>query len=723
MKLQWNILRRLSGNNRGSGIVVVLVSMACIALMGASLLFMSYTAVRMRATERQASRDFYSAETAMDELRAGAQSIASDALGKAYKTVLTTYSEGGQIDEDFADAYVEELEASSLLTLSGTSYDLDVLKAYVSTPPSGVVDVYCPDVTPIAVKDHSGVITLKNIYVKYTANNGYTTTISADISFGRPDFAYILSGNSLTGLPEHALIADKALNHIGDNSTIQIDGSAYVGSMNLQRAGSKLTISDGTLVCANDAVISGKTTGGRLVTTNNVKLWAGRIEVTGGGTLNLNGETRVQDDLELAGGKSSATLTGSYYGFGDGTTPTSTDIPANYSSAILINGLDCTLDISGLNQLMLAGRSYISDSLYSGHGTVNAATRVGMLESIAVRSDQQMYLLDPADFEVDIDNDGDFEPVDQNPFIVTTTGLLNQGAGGYTRIRLTSEAQERAVQYDYKLTARQYAFPGDQQVVYCFMEFTKLNAENAYFEELFAKNKSQINSYLVNDAEVDGAGNPQPAQYSKLNASGSNTYGYAITGSGSATDPYELSQPTRTQFYPTGMRSTFSQLKKTLIDTNTRVDENTTPYTYIVNTRAISEMTNTEATPNGGVMKKFYIDGNVVGIVVDGSYSITSTAPSTLRLVIASGDVTVSADYNGLVISGQNINLSGNGVDIIHDDGGVVAAIEHATATDNDKLIDYLLHGFNNDEDAVEAGGVEGWDLDALVTYKNWTKN
>ena len=27
MKLQWNILRRLSGNNRGSGIVVVLVSM------------------------------------------------------------------------------------------------------------------------------------------------------------------------------------------------------------------------------------------------------------------------------------------------------------------------------------------------------------------------------------------------------------------------------------------------------------------------------------------------------------------------------------------------------------------------------------------------------------------------------------------------------------------------------------------------------------------------
>ena len=115
MKKQWNILRRLSGNNRGSGIVVVLVSMTCIALMGASLLFMSYTAVRMRATERQASHDFYSAETAMDEIRSGAQSIASVALGKAYKTVLLTYSEGGQMNQLFADAFVKELKTAGSL--------------------------------------------------------------------------------------------------------------------------------------------------------------------------------------------------------------------------------------------------------------------------------------------------------------------------------------------------------------------------------------------------------------------------------------------------------------------------------------------------------------------------------------------------------------------------------------------------------------------------------
>ena len=708
MKKLWNILNRLSGNNRGSGIVVVLVSMTCIALMGASLLFMSYTAVRMRATERQASRDFYSAETAVDEIRAGAQSMASEALGEAYKTVLTTYSEGGQMNQRFADAFVDELKKTGLINNNESRYDPDILFRYV-TNRAGVT------VTGGGTVDNDDLnkLVLEDITVTYTANNGYTTTISTDISIGMPEFAYVLSGNSLTGLPEHALIANEKLMHTGQNSTIKISGSAYVGSMDLQTAGSQLTISDGTLVCANDAAISGYTSGGRLVTTDNVKLWAGRVSVTGGGTITLNGETRVLDDLELAGSKSSATLKGSYYGFGDGTTPTgvTVDDAAKYSSAILINGLDCTLNLSGLDQLMLAGRSYISDSLYSGHS--GNAKRVGMLESIAIRSSQQMYLFDTTDFLVDLDKEGSNAPVavDQNPFLVTSQDLLATNAdGSYKWITLTEEAQQRANQYGYKLTARQYAFPG-QNVIYCFMEFTELNKANTYFEERFGKYNNQLNNYLTNDSNA-------VIEYSNLNVSdSSSTYGYSLSGSGAANDPYALSRPTRTQFYPAGMRATFNQLKKTLIDGNTRVDENITPYKYIVDTAKVTALDN-------GDPKYFYLDGRVLGVVVDGSYAISSTTPSSMRLVIASGDVTVSADYNGLIISGGSITLSGDGVDIIHDESGVLNAFEAIAGGDpRDTMGTYLLHGVNEGEDAVEAGGVEGWNLDTLITYENWTKN
>ena len=744
MKKQWNILRRLSGNNRGSGIVVVLVSMTCIALMGASLLFMSYTAVRMRATERQASHDFYSAETAMDEIRAGAQSMASVALGKAYKTVLLTYSEGGQMNQLFADAFVKELKKTGLISQDARTYNPDKLFTYVSNR-TGVT------VSGGGTIDNTNTdeLVLKDITVTYT-NNGYTTTISSDISIGMPDFTYKDSGNSFTGLPEHALIAQTGLVHTVGDSTINITGSAYVGSMDLQSESSQLTISNGTLVCANDAVISGNAAGGRLVTKkpveetdSPVKFWAGRIKLTNGGTVNLNGETRVLDDLELAGGNTSATLSGSYYGFGDGTTPKSTDIPANYSSAILINGLNCNLDFSGLDHLMLAGRSYISDSFYAATGqgttdaatgTSDAATRVGMLESIAVRSNQQMYLLDPADFVVDLDGAGTGAPgpVDQNPFIITSTSvnLLETENGSYKWIHLSEEAENRAAQYGYKLTARKYPFTQAQDVIYCFMEFTTLNAANDYFEERFDKNSNQINSYLTSSTTSTTPSGTEKVtiEYSNLNVSEDgtvSTYGYGLTGNGSATAPYDLSQPTRTQFNPSGMRSTFNQLKKTLIDGNPRVAEDMTPYKYIVNTSKVNN------TLGAGEFKYFY-DANdkALGVIVNNSSDYTlhgDDEQKDLCLVIASGNVTVTAsEYNGLIISGGTISLEGSST-IKYNKSGVIdafKAVSHPDANGSTEIMGtYLLHGVNQGEDWTVSGGEEGWNLDDLITYKNWTKN
>ena len=758
MKRQWNILNRLSGDNRGSGIVVVLVSMTCIALMGASLLFMSYTAVRMRATERQASHDFYTAETAMDEIRANAQSIAANALGKAYKTILLTYSEGGQVDEDFTNEYVAELGRSGLLT--GNKYELSVLTKHVSVPSSGSLKVYSfvedgpdagtdPDKSEVngIVNRSSNTIILKDVYVEYTAANGYTTTIRTDISFGKPDFSYTGSGNLLVGLPEHAFIADGALQQVGSQTSISVNGSAYVGSMKLDTSGSQLTITDGTLVCANEAVVKGYTPGGRLVTkpdtgeggTGNIlKFWAGRIKADDGGNLNLDGETRVLDDLELSGGDASAKLSGSYYGFGNGTLPDDASKEekqnpnaANYSSAIIVNGLDCTLDFSGLNDLILAGHSYISDSMYPNAPIV--ANGIGMLESIAVRSNQQMYLLDPAEFEVKVKSNGDFQFVDQNPFIISesdASNLLDKDASGYTRIHLTEDAQKRAEQYGYKLVARQYPYYGGMQIVYCFMEFDTVNAANTYFEEQFAKNKGQLDSYLTDD-NVTLYANTGKSNLNVSNNGSASTYGYALVGNDGV---YTLSQPTRTQFNPKGMRDTFTQMRTTLID-NAAVDyydeddKKLTPYKYIVNANKIGEMTNTETDVAGNEVKKFHKpDGTtnppLVGIVVKGNYTINSATPASLRLVIATGNVTVSKSYTGLIISGGNIILNTNNVHIEHAATEVNAAIEHGIAGDNDRLINYLLHGFHAEgDDPEEAGSTNGWNLDKLVVYKNWTKN
>ncbi len=679
MKKQWNILRGFAEDNRGSGIVVVLVSMVCVALMGASLLFMSYTAIRLKATERQAGRDFYSAETAIDEIRAGVQSVVSEAIATSYKYVLETYSSGAQITERFEERFRTDLKKAGLFTNSGTKYDVDTLRSYVSSSSGVTVEsVGSALVLENAVED---TLELKGIKVIYTADNGYTTEISTDISIGMPDFAYIMSATSISGLPQHALIAKTALEQAVGTSEIQINGSAYAGKLDLQNDGSKMTISKGTLVCAEDAVVSGDTTNGRLVTEQQVKFWAGRVVVNGGSSVNLGGETRVLDDLELAGGRSKATLGGSYYGFGDGTSDDGTKSgQANRSSAILVNGLDSQLNVSNLNRLMLAGRSYISKYFYSGQSDAagEEIESVGMLESISVRSNQQMYLIDP------IYLDG----VDQNPAVTdgTITATLNTAGA------------DLAARHGFHMVSRQYSFPGGQKINYYFMEFNDPVSANAYFEECFAKAGNQMASYL-------GSG-------SNLNSTGTSTLGYTIRGKDGN---YTISQPNGVTFDCTGMRSTFNQLKKTLIDSNTLAAESN-PYDYIVDDTKM-------ATVSG--RKEFELDGKVVGIVTDGSYTVNgATGQNDLRLIIAEGDVTVSADYEGLIICGGTIHIR-NDVIMTANETEVLQAFNAIYDGDTtDTLGSYLSHGGSEAAgDGVDPGDVDGWNLDTLVTYNNWSKS
>jgi len=671
-----HLLRHFWRDNRGSGIVVVLVSMLCVALMGASLLFLSYTGLRLKTTERQAARDFYSAETAMEEIRAGVQTAVSGAIATSYKYALETYSSGAHITDRFEERFREDLKKAGLFTNGGTSYDIDALADFVTDPAAITVETTSGGlVVENAVED---TLVLRGIQVTHTAANGYTTQLSTDLTISMPEFAYIMSATSISGLPQHALIARDALQQNIGMTTIEIDGSAYAGRMLLGgNAGSKMTIAKGTLVCAGEAQVSGSTADGRLVTENPVKFWAGRIAVDGGSTAVLGGETRVLDDLELAGSRAGASLSGSYYGFGDGTSDDGSRAgQANRSSAILVNGLNSTLDVSGLNRLMLAGRSYISDSLYAG--AMSEGKTVEMLESVAVRSTQQMYLIDP----------GCLTGVGQNPAVT---------AASEPAASLNAEGQALAAAYDFSLRHLQYFVPGgSQKITYYFMEFRDPTGANDYFESWFAENSSQMNSYL-------SAG-------SDLNASGSNTLGYTIRGRDGT---YAVSRPTGVTFDCTGMRSTFNQLKKTLIDSNTLATASN-PYEYIVDTGRVRSI--------DGSLTFADESGVVIGLVTDGDYTIDGSRPE-LRMIIADGDVTVERSFRGLVICGGTIHIH-NSVTMEADEGEVLRAFNSVNTEDpSDLLRSYLANGVGDGGGIVDPGGEDGWELNSLVTYRNWTKN
>ena len=107
----------------------------------------------------------------------------------------------------------------------------------------------------------------------------------------------------------------------------------------------------------------------------NAELWAENILTsnsstgTGGNEVNINATSYIADDMEIAGDDDSVTLKGKYYGYNFvdnysnvvvSPAPKKLSTKAEYSSSISINGHDDDLLMTGLSELVLAGRTFIS---------------------------------------------------------------------------------------------------------------------------------------------------------------------------------------------------------------------------------------------------------------------------------------------------------------------------------------------------------------------------
>jgi len=677
--------RKALRGNSGSGIVLVLVCMLCVSILGVMVMYLSYTGLLLKVTERQSKTDFYDASTAMDEIRAGIQNAASDSIGAAYKTVLINYSNADYtrnttMENQFKSEFLSNILSSDLFY--NGQYKVETLQSFASgsaqVTGSGTVS-----------SSASGVV-LKGVTVSYTDDKGYTTAVTSDISIGVPEFSYVVSNYSVSSLPAFALIAKNTLLESGGVSALNLSGSAYAGNITAEGSGA-LNITNGTMVCKGLVSINGAALAGdsaRLVlgdNTSGATLWANRIEVGGGSSVLLQGNTYVQDDLDLSGVQAAATLSGSYYGFGNSLTD------STKSSAILVNGTHTTLDLSGLTRLMLAGHSFVSNPSNAG-----TTTDVLMGESTSVRGNQRAYLV-PAAY---------LSGADSNPLIYDNTPPT---------VTLNSSGLAALGQYGVELNPIYANYPGTtQHIAYYFMRFHDTTADNTtitaeqnannFFKSYFDSNSKSILNYLKEYTTLtSGTGITQSAGYtlkSATDSSGNVTYSLGSVYSGS----FETSSKQ--------MTSTFGQLTTTLFS---RKSSNVTPddpYEYFVNETKL-----TEAVPAGSAMPFQNDSGDTVGIVSNGAYTIGGSAPEKLCVVIATGDVTVDRDFHGIIISGGNIILHGS---VIADETNVTAAF--SAKSGQYTLSDFLQNGAASSS-TTTGGNDSSWNLDDLITYQNWKKD
>lgn len=447
---------KLKLNNNGSATITVIITMLLVMALGSALLFASYTSYKIALAEREDIKTFYTAEAAMDDIRAGVQNAVSEALSLAYTDTFTAFAKapGGDFDpqKEFSKSFVAALAADR--DMAGNSrepfyqkeankYNALQLQKLIAAPLPEGCSVSAGGGAVLTVVDETyTALTLERVTLRWI-ENGYESDLMTDIVINVPSFAGKLG--------DFSVVAEGGILQNGGGSSIK--GSVYSGA---------------------DVAISS-------------------------GSLALDGKIFVADDLVLEGSGSIADLSGEYYGFGSSATN------ASESSAILINGRNTTLNLDGLTRLSLAGRSFISvvpENMYAGvSGTGEIKNDLSMGQSMAFKSNQLAYLA----------------PVECLKNYASNPCQLRkaEGTDEYVAIEPNADAvlwDNKTLQFyggELKTMYKSLGADTGIKIGYLFISFSDPLDANRYFKDYFTQDPELINQYkdfYINSLHASASG-------------------------------------------------------------------------------------------------------------------------------------------------------------------------------------------------------------------------
>lgn len=687
-------MKSLRKNNTGATIVVVLVAVVLISMLAATMLYMALAGHQMRMAERHGRRQFYNAETILEEIRVGLQKAASDSIQTAYSRTMEQYTE---LSDTEAEARFQEYYKTALL-----QWENDAGKLFTTSAVGGqytvnpyVIQSFVQETQGVtlqsgkAVVRKDGSVCLKKVSAA-CVRNGVSSLVESDIVIALPPMSSAWSEVILTALPEYAFIAKNALT-TQSAIKMQVNGNAYVGNLQIQDGGA-VSISNGTVICKG--LLQNH---GRFVLGKQANLWTQEIELQDNSHTELAGVCYVADDLTISGNHAQASITGKYYGFGNGTN-------AESSSAILVNGRDAVLDLSQIHTLMLAGTAFIGTK---AENVSQNRTDIQTGESILTKSSQLAYLV-PADCTT----------VGKNPVVYTTTGQEPDAGVDFTKPLWGEGAAEKTLGSYFQNPNSQniqtvyYAVGNGQFVRYLYMKFDTAEQAASYFRDYFTYRKEDMETYL----KLYGAQVSVAAETAGKMSTGNLVYydGESAT----LRNEQETGKPSESNIVKNSPRQ-FANLCQTL-NSSMSGKSGQDAYDFIVNTKAIQQYTS-------GSRKVLEFKSNsqngteeLQGMVINGDYTINEKTANSVCFIIATGNVNVNRDFQGLIISGGTITAR---KDLIADSTGVTEAMR-AKMTASGTTVS--MQNFLYDVD-ISGGGSHAdmgsitWNLQDLVSYERWT--
>lgn len=751
-------------NSKGSSLIMVVIGAAFLGILGALILSITYANIDLKTANNKSKKNFYVEEVAVNELTARLEELSATSMETAYSWLVKNYQKESS---DVAKMY-KEYRRQYMITLSnklnntpgvmGTvanRYNINVLQDGIRsfsrnrTDESYAIVEKAPGTQGIIeVSSDFTELILKDLFITYKDKFGYETNIKTDIVMEFPKV-----GGVDTTFSKFALISDT---YIHCKSALNVNGGVYAGKAESDEekgAGDAVNKGIGGIQVEGSSghlVIDGKgnlvATRGNITACNESKLsiknanvWAKNILTFGTGdersltpAIDIDGITKVQDDLIMKAPSSSITLKNSYFGFSyKNKSATTGKTTSDTSSAITINAKDVSLDLKGLDNLVLFGRAFISSSDTGSTVTGSEAMMDIMTgQSIGVKKDQGAYLIPKESYLKIACN-----PIDQTTLQNYATNIC-QGRAGYDphAPHLSLSMKNDIVDFSNKklehlktyldpnmpiraIYYKQGTGVSAQNMVNFYWNFKDEQCANAYFEWYYNGHKGEMQDKYKEYYHQNGSsyGLGMKDSYNRLSIAGDilrqKASGEFEIIQGNTTSMDAESKQITKAYNSVGLNLREDGDATKSLDANPYVDKHfevdnikklsTDSYKTIVCTGIKSTISGRDA--------KVYISNEPEFHVVNGMCG----------LVIASGKVVVDAlEFEGLIVADGQIQLYKNST--ISADEKMILDILSYCQNKGESLSDYIK-GY--EKNSKGASGDDSIDYSASISFENWKKN
>lgn len=765
-------------NNKGSITVLVMVAMMFLSILGMTMVTMTALNIQMKAVNTSAQGNFYDADSVLDEIKAGLADISSEAAKEAYTKVLENYvtiSQTATMQEAFDEYYIDiltrKLVAAPIIgdiPIDGSAsydYDASVLEGLLPVELQGRNILKYKAAEEQALTDDLLVcpygercLVLKGIEITQSKNS-FSTVLSSDIRMEIPSLS-VSKGGIYPEYTRYAILADDQV-RVDGTQEILVNGNIYAGTVNrnnneagvtgnnptagLVVDGGKIEVIGDSLITRGDILISnGGNAALGVLSGLSCNVWAQNIKIepnsTGatGSTLAISGKTYIEDDLEMNGNEGSVTLKGSYYGYHYKKDYSTGELPATdskYSSAILINGRENTLNMAGLNDLVVAGRSFISrgsESFVDMAGNEVSNKDILMGESLAVKSNQMAYYV-PKSF-ITMGNSGlgtayTFENGDDFMFDV-------EGYEDYLEFEVAEYLDAT-----HPLT-RYYLQESGSNLYYCYLNFKDHDAAVEFQKLYYASKKNSVDGSAQSYLSENGITLNEGRQMLLLSGnvlyredSATNKLDIKIGNSGESSSFFDSYGVNYGRTYKSKQLGLISNLAEgyvggiRLSDTEKGraaggdLNEINSLFYRLVDVDKITDMGSADRIPDGTTKVEVITSpgGASLGTVwiTNGNFTFDSgqaLSYGSKGIIIATGNVTLHSNFEGMVLAGGDIILGTTGLQITAN----AQNVQDMFVADTGSVFVKYLKERPADGGAGAAGTV---DYSSYITYENWKKN